>query len=107
MSYPKEIPLLRFIKAGTLESSWLKIDSTFFTKSAREWDAPNEDIKCCEGNPDIMTNIKSVIKPYEKINSDTSNFIDLSKPFRHHLIFVRDIPYIKLTQETVFGCEAR
>ena len=63
MSYPREIPLLRFIKAGTLDdSSWLKIDSIFFTKSARDWDAPNKDIKCYEGNPDIMTNIKSVIK---------------------------------------------
>ena len=63
MSYPREIPLLRFIKAGTLDdSSWLKIDSNFFTKSARDWDAPNKDIKCYEGNPDIMTNIKSVIK---------------------------------------------
>jgi hypothetical protein len=63
MSYAKELPMLKFIKAGTLDdSSWLKIDSSFFSNSAEEWNAPVKDLKCYEGNPDMLSSLKNVIK---------------------------------------------
>ena len=63
LSYAKELPLLKFVKAGTLEdSSWVKVDSVFFTKSANHWDMPVDDIKCYEANPNMLSNLKSVIK---------------------------------------------
>ena len=63
MSYAKELPMLKFLKAGTLDdSSWLKIDSSFFSESAEEWNAPDENLKCYEGNPDILSSLKNVIK---------------------------------------------
>lgn len=63
MSYAKQLPLLKFIKAGTLDdSSWLSIDSVFFTKSACSWDMPNDNIKSYNENPNLIANIKSVIK---------------------------------------------
>ena len=55
--------MIRFIKAGTLDdSSWLKVESSFFTKSSSGWNAPNENIKSFEGNPDMLSNIKNVFK---------------------------------------------
>ena len=63
MSYAKQLPLLKFIKAGTLDdSSWLSIDSVFFTKSACSWDMPSDNIKSYNENPNLIANIKSVIK---------------------------------------------
>lgn len=63
LSYAKELPLLKFVKAGSLEdSSWVKVDSVFFTKSANQWDMPADDIKCYEANPNMLNNLKSVIK---------------------------------------------
>ena len=63
MSYAKELPMLKFIKAGTLDdSSWLKIDSSFFSNAAEEWNAPVIDLKCYEGNPDMLSSLKNVIK---------------------------------------------
>ena len=63
MSYAKEIPMLKFIKAGTLDdSSWLEIDSSFFAKSANNWNSPEKDIKSYKGNPDLLSNLKSLIK---------------------------------------------
>ena len=63
MSYAKELPMLKFLKAGTLDdSSWLKIDSSFFSESAEEWNAPDENLKCYEGNPDILSSLKNAIK---------------------------------------------
>ena len=63
LSYAKELPLLKFVKAGTLEdSSWVKVDSVFFTKSANQWDMPADDVKCYEANPNMLGNLKSVIK---------------------------------------------
>ena len=63
MSYAKQMPMLKFLKAGTLDdSSWLKIHSNFFSKSAEEWNAPVEGIKCFEGNPDMLSSLKNVIK---------------------------------------------
>ena len=38
LSYAKEIPHIVYVKAGTLDdSSWVTIDSNFFTKSANDW----------------------------------------------------------------------
>ena len=55
--------MLKFVKAGTLDdSSWLKINSSFFSKSAEEWNAPVKDIKCFDGNPDMVSSLKNVIK---------------------------------------------
>tara|TARA_Y100000768_G_C23953075_1_gene671260 strand:+ start:948 stop:1391 length:444 start_codon:yes stop_codon:yes gene_type:complete len=63
MSYAKQMPMLKFLKAGTLDdSSWLKINSSFFSKSSEEWNAPVENIKCFEGNPDMLSSLKNVIK---------------------------------------------
>ena len=63
VSYAKQLPVLKFIKAGTLDdSSWLKIDSSFFSKSSEAWNAPVKDIKCYEGNPDMLSSLKNVIK---------------------------------------------
>jgi|TARA_Y100000766_G_C18774828_1_gene540195 hypothetical protein len=65
LSYTKELPHILFIKAGTLDnSSWVKIDSNFFTKSANDWNKPDESIKCFEGNPGIMYNLKTLIKSF-------------------------------------------
>ena len=63
VSYAKQLPMLKFVKAGTLDdSSWLKIDSSFFSKSSVEWNAPVKDLKCYEGNPDMLSSLKNVIK---------------------------------------------
>ena len=44
-----------FLKAGTLDdSSWVKIDSNFFTKSANNWDDVDKSIKCFDANPGFM-----------------------------------------------------
>ena len=65
LSYAKEIPHILYVKAGTLnDSSWLKIDSNFFTKSANEWNRPDETIKCFEGNPSIISGIKTLLKSF-------------------------------------------
>ena len=65
LSYAKEISHILYIKAGTLnDSSWLTIDSNFFTKSANQWSAPDKSIKCFEGNPGIMSGIKTLLKSF-------------------------------------------
>ena len=65
LSYAKEIPHILYVKAGTLnDSSWLKIDSNFFTKSANKWNRPDETIKCFEGNPSIISGIKTLLKSF-------------------------------------------
>ncbi len=65
LSYTKELSHIVFIKAGTLEdSSWLKIDSNFFTDSAHDWNKPNEGIKSFKHNPSMLSNIKTLIKSF-------------------------------------------
>ena len=65
LSYAKEIPHILYLKAGTLnDSSWLTIDSNFFIKSANQWNAPDESIKCFDGNPGIMSGIKTLLKSF-------------------------------------------
>lgn len=65
ISYAKEIPRIFYLKAGTLDdSSWVTIDSNFFTKSAHDWNKPDESVKCFEGNPSIMSGLKSFLKSF-------------------------------------------
>ena len=65
LSYTKELPHILFVKAGTLDdSSWVKIDSNFFTKSANDWNKPDESIKCFDGNPGLVSNLKTLIKSF-------------------------------------------
>jgi len=65
ISYAKEIPHIYYIKAGTLEdSSWLKIDSNFFTDSAHDWNRPDNSIKSYKGNPSMISNIKTLFKSF-------------------------------------------
>ncbi|MFL2843734.1 MAG: GFA family protein [Alphaproteobacteria bacterium] len=52
ISYVTEQPDLRFIKAGSLDdSSWINIESSFWSISANKWDPVNENIPCFEQNP--------------------------------------------------------
>ena len=54
-----------YLKAGTLDdSSWIKIDSNFFTSSAEEWNKPDETIKSFEKNPGLMSGIKTLLKSF-------------------------------------------
>ena len=63
LSYAKEIPLMLFVKAGTLvDSSWVEVESSYFSESAHAWNKVDENIKSFKRNPDLLSNIKSVIK---------------------------------------------
>ena len=65
LSYSKQLSHILFLKAGTLDdSSWVKIDSNFFTKSAHEWNKPDDTVKCFEGNPSIISGIKTILKSF-------------------------------------------
>ena len=65
LSYAKEIPHILYLKAGSLnDSSWLKINSNFFTKSANDWNAPDSRIKCYKGNPSLLQGIKTLLKSF-------------------------------------------
>ena len=65
LSYAKEIPHIVYVKAGTLDdSSWLKIDSNFFTDSSHDWNRPDESIKSFQGNPSLISNIKTLFKSF-------------------------------------------
>lgn len=65
LSYAKEISHIVYVKAGTLDdSSWVKIDSNFFTKSSNDWNKPDESVKCFEGNPGIMSGLKTLLKSF-------------------------------------------
>ena len=51
------------IKVVTLQdSSWVKIESNYFTKSCNEWNMPDEQLKSFKGNPNLLENIKTLIK---------------------------------------------
>ncbi|MBA58333.1 MAG: aldehyde-activating protein [Gammaproteobacteria bacterium] len=63
LSYIRELPMLIFVKAGTLEdSSWLEIESNFFVRSAKQWDLPDKSIKCFRKNPSLFSNIKTIYR---------------------------------------------
>ena len=65
LSYVKEMPHIQFIKAGTLnDSSWLNIDSNFFTDSAHQWNTPDDSIKSFKRNPSMISNIKTLFKSF-------------------------------------------
>ena len=65
LSYQKELSHIVFIKAGTLDdSSWVKVDSNFFTDSANRWSEPDKSIKSFKGNPSLMSNIKTLLKSF-------------------------------------------
>ncbi len=52
ISFVTEQPNLRFIKAGSLDSSdWLKIESSFWSVSACKWDPINESLPTYPKNP--------------------------------------------------------
>ena len=53
VSIIKEMPEVQFVKAGSLnDSSWLKIDSSFYSSSAHAWSPIDEDILSFTHNPD-------------------------------------------------------
>jgi hypothetical protein len=46
------MPMMRFVKAGSLDdSSWVKIDSTFWAGSAEDWSPVDDSCQSFEGNP--------------------------------------------------------
>ncbi|MEC8498259.1 MAG: GFA family protein, partial [Pseudomonadota bacterium] len=52
ISYVTEQPHLRFIKAGSLDnSSWLEVESSFWSVSACKWDPINSSVPSFEKNP--------------------------------------------------------
>lgn len=52
ISFVEEMPDLRFVKAGILEdSSWVKIDSSFWTDTAEPWSPVDPTCPAFERNP--------------------------------------------------------
>ena len=52
ISYLEEMPALRFVKAGSLEdSSWVKVDSSFWSCSAEPWSPVDESALVLDKNP--------------------------------------------------------
>jgi hypothetical protein len=55
LSFINEIPEVKFVKAGSLhDSSWLKIDSNFYSSSAHPWSPIDEDILSFTHNPETL-----------------------------------------------------
>ena len=55
LSFIEEMPAVKFVKAGSLDdSSWLKIDSSFYSSSAYSWSPIDEDILSFTHNPDKL-----------------------------------------------------
>ena len=55
LSFIEEMPAVKFVKAGSLDdSSWLKIDSNFYSSSAHSWSPIDEDILSFTHNPDKL-----------------------------------------------------
>ncbi len=54
LSWVEEMPDIRFVKAGTLEdSSWVSIDSSFWSCSAEPWSPVDERAPAFEKNPEM------------------------------------------------------
>ncbi|MEP5766088.1 MAG: GFA family protein [Halieaceae bacterium] len=52
ISYVEEMPVIRFVKAGTLEdSSWVTIDSSFWSCTAEPWSPVDAGCPAFEKNP--------------------------------------------------------
>ncbi|MDA9112261.1 GFA family protein [Gammaproteobacteria bacterium] len=65
LSYAKEISHIYYIKAGSLDnSSWVEIDSNFFTDSAHNWNKPDKSLKSFKGNPGSISMIKTLFKSF-------------------------------------------
>jgi len=66
LSYAKEVPHILYIKAGTLDdSTWLKIDSNFFTDSSHAWNEPSEAPKSFKRNPTMSSNFITLLKSFK------------------------------------------
>ena len=53
LSFINEMQEVKFLKAGSLDdSSWLKIDSNFYSSSAHSWSPIDDDILSFTHNPD-------------------------------------------------------
>ncbi|MDA9220313.1 GFA family protein [Gammaproteobacteria bacterium] len=66
LSYAKEVPHILYIKAGTLDnSSWLKIDSNFFTDSSHDWNEPSKAPKSFKRNPTMSSNFITLLKSFK------------------------------------------
>lgn len=54
ISYVEEMPTTRFVKAGTMDdSSWLTIDSSFWSCSAEPWSPVDPGCPAFEKNPSM------------------------------------------------------
>jgi hypothetical protein len=55
LSYVEEMPTTRFVKAGTLDdSSWVRVDSSFWGSSAEPWSPVDEGATVFEKNPGAL-----------------------------------------------------
>jgi hypothetical protein len=55
ISYLEEISAMRFVKAGTLDdSSWVKVESSFWSCSAEPWSPVDSGCHAFEKNPDPL-----------------------------------------------------
>jgi hypothetical protein len=54
LGYVEEVPVMRFVKAGTLaDSSWVKVDSSFWSSSAQPWSPVDSELPACDNNPNM------------------------------------------------------
>lgn len=54
LSYVEEMPDIKFVKAGSLdESSWVKIDSSFWGCSAEDWSPVDTSAPAFDKNPEM------------------------------------------------------
>jgi len=54
ISYVEEMPTTRFVKAGTLtDSSWVTVDSSFWSSSAQPWSPVDPGCQAFEKNPQM------------------------------------------------------
>ena len=54
ISYLEEIPTIRFVKAGTLaDSSWVKVDSSFWSCTAESWSPVDSTAEAFDKNPPL------------------------------------------------------
>lgn len=52
ISYLEEVPVMRFVKAGSLDdSSWVEIESSFWSCTAQPWSPVDADHPAFEKNP--------------------------------------------------------
>ncbi len=52
LSYVAEVPAVTFIKAGSLDDpSWVRAESSYWNRSARDWSPVDERIPSFAGNP--------------------------------------------------------